>query len=388
LNNTTTSSVTYLYIDNLDKDGTTITAWLDALDDSTNTTNRGRVHIREINTPTNFVEFIVTGVVVDGTGYRKVPVTYVSASNASAVPFTNGAAVGLVFGPAGNRGADGAGAGDFIGPASSVENNIIIFGDTTGKLGEDSGVGISTSGANVGRLDGANTYSGAQSYAATVDLQQQLKLSGDITPTQLSANTDDWAPTGLSTCSVIRVSTDASRNLTGLTGGADGRIIILHNVGSFDLVLKDNVTSTTANRFSFGADYYLHAGQTIAMIYDATATRWKALSYVGVGAQFITATSTQALAVGIAGATNPAFQVDTYSGGAIVSGIKITGTGTGVAPQLSVISSDTNLSLAIDAKGSGAITFGATSTGAIQFSRSAVPTSSDGAALGTTALMW
>ena len=38
-----------------------------------------------------------------------------------------------------------------------------------------------------------------------------------ISPSQLTANTDDWAPSGLSGADIIRASTDASRNLTGIT---------------------------------------------------------------------------------------------------------------------------------------------------------------------------
>ncbi|HEY7552645.1 MAG TPA: tail fiber domain-containing protein [Hyphomicrobiaceae bacterium] len=55
---------------------------------------------------------------------------------------------------------------------------------------------------------------------------------------------------------------------------------------------------------------------------------------------------------------------------------------------VSVTSSGANEGLSLDAKGSGTIRLGATSTGAVEFSRNAVPTSSDGAALGTSSLMW
>ena len=53
-----------------------------------------------------------------------------------------------------------------------------------------------------------------------------------------------------------------------------------------------------------------------------------------------------------------------------------------------VVSSGTNENLTVDAKGSGTITFGATSTGAVQFSRAAVPTADDGVALGSASLRW
>lgn len=117
------------------------------------------------------------------------------------------------------------------------------------------------------------------------NIDQNLTLTGRISPTQISANTNDWAPTGFSTCSVIRVSTDASRNLTGLAGGADGRLILLLNVGSNNLVLKnEDSNSTAANRFSAGGDRTLAGGDGAILWYDSTSSRWRVLSVLpGVG---------------------------------------------------------------------------------------------------------
>ncbi|WP_204308203.1 hypothetical protein, partial [Klebsiella aerogenes] len=81
-----------------------------------------------------------------------------------------------------------------------------------------------TSGATVPLLRGNNVHSGSNDFAAS------LQLSGDISPTQITANQNDYAPTGHATASTLRLSSDASRNVTGLAGGADGRIVIIHNV--------------------------------------------------------------------------------------------------------------------------------------------------------------
>jgi hypothetical protein len=51
-----------------------------------------------------------------------------------------------------------AGSGDFVGPASSTNNNLIMFGNTTGKLGADSG--IATDGA------GSITTAGSGSFGS------------------------------------------------------------------------------------------------------------------------------------------------------------------------------------------------------------------------------
>jgi hypothetical protein len=159
---------------------------------------------------------------------------------------------------------------------------IAVYNNVDGKHITEGSFGIGTSGANVGALSTANTWGGAQSYAAKVDLRQDFALSGDITPTQITSNQDDYAPTGNATASVFRLSSDASRDITGIANGADGRVLLLMNVGSFDIVLKNDTTSTAANRFLFGTDHTLSAGQAIALIYDATATRWKALHTTGI----------------------------------------------------------------------------------------------------------
>lgn len=110
----------------------------------------------------------------------------------------------------------------------------------------------------------------------TADVQQAIAATGDISPTQITSDQNDYAPTGFSTASVLRISTDASRNITGLAGGSDGRIIWIYNVGSFAAVLKDeSASSTAANRFGFGADLTLGSKQGAQLIYDSTSSRWR-----------------------------------------------------------------------------------------------------------------
>lgn len=103
-------------------------------------------------------------------------------------------------------------------------------------------------------------------------------LTGDITPSQITANQNDYNPTGLSTASVLRLSSDASRDITGLAGGADGRVLLVFNVGSNNIVLKDeSASSTAANRFALNGDITLAADNSVILWYDATSSRWRAL---------------------------------------------------------------------------------------------------------------
>lgn len=78
----------------------------------------------------------------------------------------------------------------------------------------------------------------------------------------------------------------------------------------------------------------------------------------------ITSSSAQALAVGLNGLTNPAFNVDA-STALQADGINIVGLDAGSGAKVSVITSGTNAPLLIDAAGSGTISIGSVSTGAV-----------------------
>jgi len=78
----------------------------------------------------------------------------------------------------------------------------------------------------------------------------------------------------------------------------------------------------------------------------------------------ITSTNANAFDVGPNGTTNPTFQIDASTSSA-ATGIKIKSAAAASGIALSTISSGTNESMTIDAKGSGTITLNGTATGAI-----------------------
>lgn len=122
----------------------------------------------------------------------------------------------------------------------------------------------------------AGDLSGSSSTQTVLKASTTFALPGDITPSQITSNQDDYNPTGLSSASVLRLSTDTTRNLTGLAGGADGRVIVIYNVGSNDLVLKNNSgSSSVANRFGIGSDITASANQGCVLLYDSTASLWR-----------------------------------------------------------------------------------------------------------------
>lgn len=126
----------------------------------------------------------------------------------------------------------------------------------------------------------ANSAAGAwllpSSPGAGETVTGAFALTGDLTPSQITADQNDYAPTGHATASVFRLSSDASRNLTGMAGGSDGLVRKLHNVGSFPIVLKDeSASSTAANRFALAADHTLRADEAVELLYDSTSSRWR-----------------------------------------------------------------------------------------------------------------
>ena len=125
----------------------------------------------------------------------------------------------------------------------------------------------------------------AQSVANLVrSIDTDIALTGDISPAQLTGDQNDWNPTNLSTASTIRVDTDRVIQLTGLAGGADGRLIVLRNVSSTfsDLLLRDQHSgSSAANRFALPYDFLrITTHAAVLLQYDATDSLWRVISAV------------------------------------------------------------------------------------------------------------
>lgn len=97
-----------------------------------------------------------------------------------------------------------------------------------------------------------------------------------VSPSQITSNQNDYNPSGASAADVLRISTDASREITGFAFPAAHKTILVVNVGSDSAVFKnENASSTAANRFSFGADLTLATLQAVMMWYDPTSSRWR-----------------------------------------------------------------------------------------------------------------
>jgi hypothetical protein len=166
-----------------------------------------------------------------------------------------------------------------------------LLGNPTGGAAAPSeislGATLSFTGSTLQRdVLGGDVTSAAGSTSVVVNqASSAFALTGDISPTALAADVNDYNPTGLSTASVIRQAISvAAVNITGLAGGADGRLIILHNISANTIVLKDeSVSSTAANRFALTADITLSPDSVVMLQYDSTSTRWRNVGGSGGG---------------------------------------------------------------------------------------------------------
>ncbi len=106
----------------------------------------------------------------------------------------------------------------------------------------------------------------------------QVLFDGVISPAQITSNQNNYNPTDLDSVTHLRANSDASRNVTGLAGGATGRLMLFVNVGSFNIVLtSEDAASTAGNRFLFAdGDRTLTANESVLMRYDGTTSRWRA----------------------------------------------------------------------------------------------------------------
>lgn len=136
----------------------------------------------------------------------------------------------------------------------------------------------------------------AQGLFSDVTVQRTIVFQGEVTPAQITSNQNDYSPTDLSKATKLRLSSDASRNLTGLSAAAKGRLLILTNVGSFNIVLKESDSgSTAANRFAFGTDYTLLPSGGAILSYDVTVSRWTMVASRAIAGAVGTVTNSTAL---------------------------------------------------------------------------------------------
>lgn len=104
----------------------------------------------------------------------------------------------------------------------------------------------------------------------------RLSIGNAISPAALSANTNNWNPSGLTTSSNLRASSSMAVQLTGILAQSPGRVIFLDNVGSFNITLAvDDAGSSVGNRFLGPGNVTLRQNQSAVIKYDQPGGGWR-----------------------------------------------------------------------------------------------------------------
>lgn len=298
-----------------------------------------------------------------------------NATDIPSVAFGPGNAVRDTFLERVSAGAIRHGAPDAAVPIAqtiSVQNVVAGTSNTAGAnltISASQGTGTGVGGSilfQVASAGGSGSAQNALAVALTIDSTKKATFAAGI---QATAAALGGATIGSNALAV----TGTSLFNSGVTMGAAltyGGVTLSNAVtGTGSMVLSASptftgtpilgtptATSLALNGCTIGANALCATGS--AAISAALTS----------GAHTITSTAAQALAVGPNGGTNPSLAVDASTASA-ATGLKIKSAAAAGGLALSVITSGTNENLAIDGAGSGTITLGGTSTGAIIHTR-------------------
>ncbi|MCA6346711.1 MAG: hypothetical protein IM622_13255 [Phenylobacterium sp.] len=266
LNNATPASATQVFIDNIAIGGAGVTTWLDSFDDVPGA-YRGLLQIRSATTEA-FLILMVNGAVVDGSGYRKIPVSWLSgtggfgAGERLAVNFIARGAPGvsILSGsgvPAAGLGFDGdiylnLATGDFYGPkvggvwgspvlatglnalvSAAATSATNAASSATAAAGSATAAGTSATNASTSATNAAASATAAASSASAASTSA-TNAAGSASAAAASATSALGAPgTNATSTTSLTVGT-GSRTLTIQTGKAFsvGQAVVIASTAS------------------------------------------------------------------------------------------------------------------------------------------------------------
>lgn len=130
------------------------------------------------------------------------------------------------------------------------------------------------------KLAGALTVGGATTLNGTLN---GPIAAATIAPTLANGNNNDFAPTGFANAIVVLAAAAGAASITGMAGGAHGRMVYVVNTGGTNVTIThQDASSSAANRFltPTAASIVLTANQGTMWMYDTTTglNRWRLMS--------------------------------------------------------------------------------------------------------------
>lgn len=270
--------------------------------------------------------------------------------------------------------------GSTVGPLASSASVSITVGSTP-IGGSTAGRVLTSSGGNLAEY----TVSGlGGSVVLTNSPSLTTPILGAATGTSLALNGCSLSGNALCATGSITASGALNSGILTVTSNSASSVTVGPNGATNPVLRVDSSTASQAGGLRIlgqtaGGGVRLEAISSATdepISLNAKGAGTIALGNISTGAialgraTAVSSNSSSAFAAGPNGTTNPVLQID-GSTGSQAAGLKITGAATGAGVAIAAIDSGTNTPLTIDAKGSGTITLGGTSTGNIVLSRAA-----------------
>jgi len=255
-NNGTISSISVLYLDDVEAGGASINSLVDSWDDSTTTALRGTIAIYKNSAPANFHIFNVTGAVTSASTYSKIAVTYVQTSGT----ISDGDAVSVQFVRTGNA---GGGMSSFTMSDGSTTQDVENGETQTFAAGEGIDVAVSaTNTVTYSGEDASTTNKGVVELATDAEAVTGSDTARAVTPANVTAKMAAPGAIGGTTPASGAFTTLA---LGGALAGADNQ------VGRINLIDYGEVTNAIGGTGGGTQDIDLTLGNNVVATVDTSA---------------------------------------------------------------------------------------------------------------------
>ncbi len=167
---------------------------------------------------------------------------------------------------------DGAGGVEWRASTDANTANAIVERDASGDFAAGT-ITATLTGNVTGNVTGNLTAGTIITNDIRVD--QVVRFTGELQPAQITADQNNYNPASLGDSYILLLDLDAPRAVTGIAAQADGTILVVTNISTFDLTLPDqDAGSLAANQFYQGANFVLGQYGSIRYRYESAIPGW------------------------------------------------------------------------------------------------------------------